>query len=412
MVSIVQFGEGNFLRAFVDWMMQPDSIIVVKPRPGSGLEKLRDLDFRYCVALRGLQDGVTIDAQQRVESIAGAIHPYEQYQEFMQSATEPQLRFVVSNTTEAGIQFDPTCRFTDEPALSFPGKLTQFLYHRWKYFQGDPSKGLVILPCELIFHNGHELTRCIEQYIELWALDPAFLAWFRASCPVYNTLVDRIVPGGPDPAMVQAEPYHLWVIEGPQTLRQELPLREGDFNILFTDDEEPYHQLKVKLLNGPHTALSAVGHLCGLSTVRESLLHPVVGRYIHHVMMDELLPTVALSQHEAEEYAQTVLDRFLNPYVKHQLTSILLNNLSKYRTRNLPALLWHVEQKGQLPSCLCLSLAANLICAEIADPRACLSDAELWGQDLTQIDGLQSTVEHLIEEIKVNGMLQTLEKAL
>lgn len=405
-IKILQFGEGNFLRAFIDWMMEENSVMVVKPRPGKGLERLLNIGCRYQVALQGLLDGKEVNTIEEVKSIAGAINPYEQPEAYWQLAEQPTLRFIVSNTTEAGIAFDDACKLTDQPALSYPGKLTQLLYHRWKHFGGDKSKGLIILPCELIFHNGRELRKCIEQYIALWQLEADFAAWINEACVICNTLVDRIVPGGEDYAVVKAEPYHLWVIEGPQSLREELPLRQQDFNIVFTDNEQPYHQRKVTMLNGPHTALSAVGHLAGLETVRDCMLHPAMSKYINKVMMEELLPTVPLPKQEMEAYAKGVCDRFLNPFVRHMLTSIMLNNLAKYRTRDLPSLKWHVEQEGQLPQALTLALAANLICAEVQDIKASLSDTSLWGEDLTQIPGLLDAVLQYSKQIQEKGVLE------
>lgn len=405
-IKILQFGEGNFLRAFVDWMMTPDSVIVVKPRPGKGLERLLACNCRYSVGLQGIDRGTTVNTVEPVESIAGAINPYEQYDEFFRLAELPQLKVIVSNTTEAGIQFDASCRFDDTPALSYPGKLTQLLHHRWQHFKGDKAMGLVILPCELIFHNGRELRKCVNQYIDLWNLEPAFREWMEECCPFYNTLVDRIVPGGDDPLVVKAEPYHLWVIEAPKEVRNVLPLRNNDFNILFTDDEQPYHQRKVTLLNGPHTALSAVGHLAGLQTVRDCMLHPQVGQYVERVMMQELLPTIPLPEAELVEFAESIKERFLNPYVHHLLTSIMLNNLAKYRTRDLPALRWHVEHRGALPQALTLALAANLVCA--GKTAEALSDISIWGEDLTLIPDLKKTIEEYINRINADGILSML----
>ena len=407
-IKILQFGEGNFLRAFIDWMMEENSIMVVKPRPGKGLERLLNINCRYQVALQGLLDGKEVNTIEEVKSIAGAINPYEQHAEYLSLAEMPSLRFVVSNTTEAGIVYDDSCQFSDAPALSFPGKLTQLLYHRWQYFKGDNAKGLVILPCELIFHNAKELRLCVDQYVAQWQLEEAFQQWLNEACVFCNTLVDRIVPGGEDYAVVKAEPYHLWVIEGAENLRDELPLRKQDFNIVFTDNEQPYHQRKVTMLNGPHTALSAVGHLAGLETVRDCMLHPQLSLYIDKVMMEELLPTVDLPREEMEAFAADVRDRFLNPFVRHMLTSIMLNNLSKYRTRDLPALKWHIAQSGKLPEALTLALAANLICAEVTDIRACLSDTATWGENLTEIPGLLAAVEQYVAEINANGMLSML----
>lgn len=405
-IKILQFGEGNFLRAFVDWMMTPDSVIVVKPRPGKGLERLLACNCRYSVGLQGIDSGTTVNTVEPVESIVGAINPYEQHGEFFRLAELPQLKVIVSNTTEAGIQFDASCRFDDTPALSYPGKLTQLLHHRWQHFKGDKAMGLVILPCELIFHNGRELRKCVNQYIDLWNLEPAFREWMEECCPFYNTLVDRIVPGGDDPLVVKAEPYHLWVIEAPKEVRNVLPLRNNDFNILFTDDEQPYHQRKVTLLNGPHTALSAVGHLAGLQTVRDCMLHPQVGQYVERVMMQELLPTVPLPEAELVEFAKSIKERFLNPYVHHLLTSIMLNNLAKYRTRDLPALRWHVKHRGALPQALTLALAANLVCAD--KTAEALSDISIWGEDLALIPDLKKTVEEYINRINADGILSML----
>lgn len=405
-IRILQFGEGNFLRAFVDWMMTTDSVVVVKPRPGKGLEKLLSCNCRYSVGLQGINNGETINTLEPVDSIAGAINPYEQHDEYLRLAELPDIKIIVSNTTEAGIKYDPASLFADKPALSYPGKLTQFLYHRWQHFDGDKSKGLTILPCELIFHNGKELRHCVSQYIEQWNLGPVFREWVEECCPIYDTLVDRIVPGGDDPLVVKAEPYHLWVIEGPEELRTALPLRECDFNILFTDNEQPYHQRKVTLLNGPHTALSAVGHLAGLETVRDCMLHPAVGKYIEKVMMQELLPTIPLPKAELEDFAQSVKERFLNPYVHHLLTSIMLNNLDKYRTRDLPSLHWHIENKGSLPEALTIALAANLMCA--GKTAECLSDTTIWGEDLTLIPGLEMAVRNYIDRINADGILSLL----
>lgn len=415
-MKIVQFGEGNFLRAFIDWMMLPETVAVVKPRPGAGLERLTARGCRYEVCLQGQLDGQLVDTTEEISSIACAINPYEEIDAFWKLAADPEVEFVVSNTTEAGIVFDPSCKLSDAPALSYPGKLVQFLLKR--YEAGLP--GVTILPCELIFHNGKHLKECMHQYMNLWQLSAEFRAWVDACCPVYNTLVDRIVPGGPDYYKVVAEPYHLWVIEGPESLRERLPLRSKDINLVLTDDENPYHLRKVTMLNGPHTAMSAVGHLAGLETVRECMLHPVVGKYVEQVMMQELLPTVPLPEAEMLKYADSVKDRFLNPFVKHALTSIMLNSISKFVTRDLPAMRWHYKNRGVLPQGLVIALAANLICAEVGPGgdfsvvdsmtlAAGLSDSTVWGADLTdEMAGLKEQVEEYIDRIKSEGMLSVL----
>lgn len=383
-MKIIQFGEGNFLRAFVDWMMEKDSVMVVKPRPGKGLEHLLSHQCRYYVCIQGIKEGQIVNEIEQMESIAGAINPYEDYQSYLRLAEEESVRFVISNTTEAGIVFDPACQFVDAPALSYPGKLTQLLYHRWKHFQGATDKGIIILPCELIFHNGKNLQNTIRQYITHWNLEEDFRQWVEQCCPIYNTLVDRIVSGAPTdeeeqqfeqslkedgytlqehPIFVKAEPYHLWVIEAPESLRQELPLRHTDFNIVFTDDENPYHERKVTLLNAPHTVMSALGTEMGLETVEECMKHPNLGPTIQKMMREELQPTLlpmGFSKEELDQYTSDIIDRFLNPFLHHRLSSIRLNAISKCKTRLLPPIQRYSEQKGIMPTMLVKGLMANI----------------------------------------------------
>ena len=387
---IIQFGEGNFLRAFADWifwnMNQKTSfnasVVVVQPREKSKIEKLSAQDCMYHVNLQGRQNGVVVDELHRIDVISRALNPYSQNAAFMALADQPEMRFVISNTTEAGITFDSSCRLCDAPASTFPGKLTQLLYRRYKTFRGDATKGFIIMPCELIFHNGKHLKDCILKYIDLWCDDlgkdyERFRKWFLKYNYVCSTLVDRIVPGYPqkdlaklqkradyvDERMVQAEVYHLWVIEQPENmtkavLRREFPAEQAGLNVLIADNEAPYHERKVTLLNGPHTVLSPVAYLCGINIVRDALHDPVVGKYIHMVQFDELMQTLNLPQNELRRFASDVLDRFDNPYVDHQVTSIMLNSFPKFETRNLPGLKIYYERRGCLPKGLVLGLAA------------------------------------------------------
>ncbi|MCR5180146.1 MAG: tagaturonate reductase [Bacteroidaceae bacterium] len=474
---IVQFGEGNFLRGFVEWIVQrmdlsglfSSSVVIVKPRPGS-LQRLLEQDCLYHVNLQGLSGGNVVDTVEPIDCVSRALSPYEDFAAFVRLASQPELRFVVSNTTEAGITFDPACRLTDTPAASFPAKLTQLLYHRFRAFGGDPHKGLILLPCELIPKNGQELTTCIRRYIKLWASDLGddyrpFSRWFAEACFVCTTLVDRIVPGFPqkeaealerrcgysDKLLVQAEPFHLWVIEAPkhlplQTLAQEFPAAEAGLNVLFTTDESPYHQRKVTLLNGPHTVLAPVAFLAGLDIVRDACKHPVVGRFVHRVMYEELLPTLDMPSDELRRFADAVVERFCNPFVDHRLTSIMLNSFPKYQTRDLPGLLRFVEQQGCLPQGLVLGLAA--ICVyyrgqQRADGTACVPDDDprilelltslwqshdartvasgvlaaadlIWHEqgDLRQVPGLEDKLTATIESILQRGTLQTVAQLL
>ena len=293
-----------------------------------------------------------------IDVISRALNPYTQNNEFMKLAEQPEMRFVISNTTEAGIAFDPSCKLTDAPASSYPGKLTQLLYHRFKTFNGDKSKGLIIFPCELIFLNGHKLKETIYQYIELWQLGDEFKTWFEEACGVYATLVDRIVPGFPrkdiaaikeklqydDNLVVQAEIFHLWVIEAPQEIAKEFPADKAGLNVLFVPSEAPYHERKVTLLNGPHTVLSPVAYLSGVNIVRDACQHPVIGQYINKVMFDELMETLNLPKDELKKFAEDVLERFNNPFVDHAVTSIMLNSFPKYETRDLPGLKTYLQR--------------------------------------------------------------------
>ena len=378
--KVIQFGEGNFLRAFVDWIIWNTNqktdfnagVVVVQPIAKGMVDVLNSQDGLYHVNLQGIDKGEAVDSIQMIDVIRRGINPYEKFEDYLALAENPDIRFVISNTTEAGIAFDPSCRLEDRPASSYPGKLTQLLYHRYRHFEGDMSKGLIIFPCELIFLNGKHLKKCIYQYIELWNLDEGFKNWFEQACGVYCTLVDRIVPGYPkdtidqiherigfsDQLVVKGEIFHLWVIEAPESVAAEFPADKAGLNVLFVPSEAPYHDRKVTLLNGPHTVLSPVGYLSGLDTVRECVEDPEIGRFVRKVMYEELLETLNLPRPELDAFADSVVERFVNPYVKHFVTSIMLNSFPKYKTRDLPGLKTYLERKGELPEGLVLGLAA------------------------------------------------------
>ena len=378
--KVIQFGEGNFLRAFVDWIIwninqKTDfnaGVVVVQPIAKGMVDVLNSQDGLYHVNLQGIDKGETVDSIQLIDVIRRGINPYEHFEDYLALAETPEIRFVISNTTEAGIAFDPSCMLDDKPASSYPGKLTQLLYHRYRHFNGDMSKGLIIFPCELIFLNGKHLKQCIYQYIEIWNLGEGFKTWFEQACDVYCTLVDRIVPGYPkdtidqiherigydDKLVVKGEVFHLWVIEAPESVAAEFPADKAGLNVLFVPSAAPYHERKVTLLNGPHTVLSPVGYLSGLDTVRECVEDPEIGRFVRKVMYEELLETLNLPKPELVAFADSVVERFVNPYVKHFVTSIMLNSFPKYKTRDLPGLKTYLERKGELPKGLVLGLAA------------------------------------------------------
>ncbi len=457
---IIQFGEGNFLRAFVDWIVWNmdqktdfnSSVVVVQPIDKGMVDMLNAQDDLYHVNLQGLDKGEAVNSLTMIDVISRGLNPYTRHDEFMKLAEQPEMRFVISNTTEAGIAFDPSCKLDDAPASSYPGKLTQLLYHRFKTFGGDPTKGWIIFPCELIFLNGHKLKETIYQYIELWNLGDAFKQWFEQSCGVYATLVDRIVPGFPrkdiaaikehlqydDNLVVQAEIFHLWVIEAPQEVAREFPADKAGLNVLFVPSEEPYHERKVTLLNGPHTVLSPVAYLSGVDIVRDACQHPIVGKYIHKVMFEELMETLNLPKPELEQFAADVLERFNNPFVDHQVTSIMLNSFPKFQTRDLPGLKTYLQRKGELPKGLVLGLAAIITyykggerfdgapivpndAQDIMDllkdlwatgdtrqvAEGVLGATSIWGEDLNLIPGLTDAVQANLDSIQQGGMLDT-----
>ena len=454
--KVIQFGEGNFLRAFIEWIIWNTnkrtafngSVVVVQPIEKGMVDCLNEQDGLYHLNLQGLQNGEPVDSIDLIDVISRGLNPYRDFDAFMALASQPELRFVISNTTEAGIAFDPSCKLDDKPAASYPGKLTQLLYRRWQIFKGDLSKGFIIFPCELIFENGKHLKECIRQYIDLWELGPDFSAWFEEACQVYCTLVDRIVPGYPrdnaaalcervgyeDRLLDKGEIFHLWVIEAPKEVADEFPADKAGLNVLFVPSEAPYHERKVTLLNGPHTVLSPVGYLSGLNTVKECCEDLLIGRFVKQVMFEELLPTLNLPKEELEKFAVDVMERFRNPFVKHFVTSIMLNSFPKFKTRDLPGLKTYLERKGELPKGLVLGLAA--ICTyykggkrgedEIVpndDPRilqllkdlwatgdvrkvaeGVLADEFIWGEDLNAIPGLTDLLAANLDKIQKEGM--------
>jgi tagaturonate reductase len=377
---ILQFGGGNFLRAFLDWMVDlmnervgfQGSALIVKPTAGGAYKALDRQDGLFHVCLRGVTDGETIDQCRLVQSVHSYVHPYLDFERYLRTAEMPELRLVVSNTTEAGIAYRQEDMLEDRPAPSFPGKLTQWLFHRYRHFEGSPAGGCIVLPCELIEQNGKELRKIVFRHAERWALEDGFLHWLRQHVMFCNTLVDRIVPGYPqqesqeveerigfrDELLTVAEPYHLWAIEGGGELLQHFPAPQAGLNVRIVDDLTPYRTLKVRLLNGAHTAMVPVGLLAGLHTVRDVMEDPLAGAFIKKLLYDEIIPILDNPASEARDYAGTVIDRFLNPFVRHQLADIALNSTAKFAARLQPSLEQYHAQKKCLPQRLVFSLAA------------------------------------------------------
>lgn len=457
---IIQFGEGNFLRAFANWMIHEMNkkanfdagVVAVQPINQGLIKMLNDQDGLYTLYLNGIKNGKAISEHEIIDCIQRGINPYENFADYLANAENPDLRFVISNTTEAGIAYNADDKLDDAPQSSFPGKLTALLYKRFQVFGGASDKGMIIIPCELIDNNGANLKKIILQYADDWNLGAEFVEWINEDNIFCNTLVDRIVPGYPrdkmdaitaelgykDNLVVEGEQFHLWVIEGSESVKEEIPAEACGLNIVFTDNQEPYRTRKVRILNGAHTSLVPVGYLYGIDKVRESLEDEVVGGFLKDAIFNEICPTLDLSKEELEQFSNDVLDRFRNPYLEHALISISLNSTSKFKTRVLPSVLEYIKRKGALPKHLLFSLAAliafykgdrNGEAIAIKDDqsaldffatqwatgdisgvaKATLANTDFWGVDLTQFEGLEATVTENLENIINNGMKAALQ---
>jgi tagaturonate reductase len=431
--KVIQFGEGGFMRAFVDWMIDKMNkeadfnagVVVVQPIANGMVNMLNDQDGLYTLYLTELKDGEASSEHSVIDCITRGINPYENYEEYLKLAENPEIRFVTSNTTEAGIAFDENDRLDQAPQNSFPGKLTALLYNRYKFFSGDKSKGFIIIPCELIDRNGEKLREIVFKYAELWNLGEEFKTWLEEANTFCCTLVDRVVTGYPrarieeinkelsyeDNLVNEGEKFHLWVIEGPQWIKNELPTEKIGLNVLFVDDMTPYRTRKVRILNGAHTSMVPVSYLYGIDTVKETVEHEVIGKFVNDTIFSEIIPTLDLPKEELEYFAGAVLERFKNPFIKHYLMSISLNSMSKFETRVLPSLLEYLNRNGQLPNRLTFSLAAliRFYKGERNGEVIALNDdafildmyKELWGAHDGSEEGLANIVKVVLANEKI-----------
>ena len=371
--TVIQFGEGGFLRGFVDHFfhklrekgLYDGKIVVVQPIEKGMCQMLADQNCEYNLFLRGIENGQVVNEHTHVTSISRALNPYTQYEEYIALAVNPDLRVLVSNTTEAGIEYLGTEKLTDTPPKSYPAKLTQFLYKR---FQAG-LKGMILLPCELIDNNADNLKACVLKYADLWELGDDFKNWIETENDFCNTLVDRIVTGYPrdeveeltkqigytDNLIDTAEIFHLWVIGGHH--EDELPFNKAGYNIVWTDDVKPYKKRKVRILNGGHTSMVLGAYLYGLETVGQCLKDETVSAYLKKCLFDEIVPTLGNTETDIK-FAQDVLERFSNPFIKHMLLSIALNSVSKFQVRVLPTILEYKDKFGKYPAALTFSMAS------------------------------------------------------
>ena len=475
-VRILQFGEGNFLRAFVDWIVDllnekgdfNGDVMMVQPLKNGMGEMINAQNGIYTTVLRGVQNGKPVEEFRKITSVRGCINPYTEYDEFMKQAENPDLRFFISNTTEAGIAYHEGDKLDDKPQVSYPGKVCAFLYHRYKAFGGAEDKGIIAIPCELIDKNGDNLKRIVKQYAEEWKLEEGFITWLDTACDFCNSLVDRIVPGYPraeaekiceklgyqDNLLDSAEIFLLWVIEcHGKTHEDELPTDKAGVNVVWTDDMSFYRTRKVRILNGTHTMMVLAAYLSGLNTVEECIKSDLIFPMAKKGLFEEIIPSMDGDKKQLEEYAGDVLERFANPYIVHLLLSISLNSVSKFKTRDLPSLLGYMKKNGKLPTVLTFSLAAlisfyegteyegtslkgdrngekylisdspevlekfaSLYKASYKDAaekgkaiaKAVLSESAWWGEDLTAVAGLEDKVASYLESIWTKGMAETI----
>lgn len=459
-VKVVQFGEGNFLRAFVDYMIDianekgvfGGDIVIVKPISFGSLDTFKEQNCLYTVVLRGKQNGEVINKSRVITSVSEALDCKDDYEEYMALARLDTLRFVVSNTTEAGIVLDESDGFDGLPR-TYPGKLTKFLFERYTAFSGAKDKGLIILPVELIENNGGKLKECVLALAKIWKLPDAFTDWIESSNVFCSTLVDRIVTGYPrgyadevckelgyeDKLVDIGEPFALWVIESKKDISGELPFDKIGLPVVFTDNQKPYRERKVRVLNGAHTSSVLAGYLYGIDIVRDCMSDKVMGKFIRRVVNEEIVPQVNLPLDEVRAFASSVFERFENPFIDHALLSISLNSVSKWKARVLPSFKDYYKNNGKLPRLITFSFAALLAFYSsndlredalyakrpngdeyaVHDDKAVLEffaqntgkpdfvekacgNADFWGEDLTQYNDFCKTVSYWYKKIREN----------
>ena len=469
--KVLQFGEGNFLRAFVNYWFDlanekvnwNGKCCLVQPIAPGLAKMINEQDGLYTLYLRGSQNGQKVDDMRVISSVSRCLNPYEEegFAEMMKVAVSDDLEIIVSNTTEAGIVYDPACQLADKPCASFPGKLTQVLYARYQ----AKKPGIVMLACELIDNNGKELLKCVNQYIDQWGLEDGFKKYVNEDCTFCGSLVDRIVPGRirdaaevaaleekhgyADPLLDVGEVFGLWVIEGdPEKLNEKLPFHKAnlDANVFVAPDMTPYKKRKVRILNGAHTGFVLGAYLGGHDIVRNCMNDETVLGFMNKMLLDEIVPILPLDQEDCKNFAAAVQDRFNNPFVNHELMSISLNSTAKWRARNMPSFLEYIEAYGKLPTCLTMSFAAyiaffsndiqelndaGLVCRRPAgntyvcsDDRwalefyyahrndsvedlvhAVMTNEQMWGQDLTAIAGFEAATVANLKKIRTEGAL-------
>lgn len=467
--KVLQFGEGNFLRAFVDWMIDEandgglfgGSIVICQPIGQGMVKMINDQDGMYTVIMRGLENGEKIERTKVITSVSRAVNPFEDYDSYLALAESEDLKIIVSNTTEAGISYSAGDQLSDKLPKSFPAKICAFLYHRYQFFGGSAEHGILLLPVELIDNNGPELKRIVKQYANEWQLEEGFHTWLDEACSFANTLVDRIVTGYPrdenahfeerfgyeDKLMVTSELFNLWVIEADKKYSELLPIDKTAANVIWTDDVRPYKKRKVRILNGGHTSTVLGAYLAGFDYVGEFMMSDDIASYLRQLIFEEVIPTIDLPEEELHKFAEDVFDRFRNPYIKHRLLDISLNSVAKFTARCLPSLLDFQDHHRHLPKRLVFSLAALIKFYDVQKDEngyfgtrengekypvkddeehlsffeavwqekdmdllveRVLSEKSLWQQDLSLVPGLKEGVLEELKNIMTGGILASL----
>ncbi len=471
--KVMQFGEGNFLRAFVDDFIDianekagfNGKVVLVQPIAQGLTDLINQQEGLYTLYLRGSENGVKVDDKRVISAVSRCINPYGEWNKVLELARSSDLEIIVSNTTEAGIVHDTESAFDQEPPISFPAKLTRVLYERWK--AGKP--GIVMLSCELIDNNGKELLKCVNQYIDDWKLEDGFRGWVNEENIFCSTLVDRIVPGRirdpeevkrlaeqngyDDPLTDVGEVFGIWVIEGPDGLEDRLPFKKAGVPVIVVPDVTPYKKRKVRILNGAHTGFVLGAYLAGFDIVRDCMHDDTVRGFMNKMLYEEVIPTLPLDKKDLEDFARAVQDRFNNPFVNHELMSISLNSTSKWKARNMPTFLDYVKEKKALPPCLTASFAAyiafysndiqaltdkGLVCRRpkgneytVSDDRwvlefywnhrddspeelvhTVMTHTEMWGQDLTAVPGFEAETVRILKQIRGEGALAAYQACL
>lgn len=470
---VLQFGEGNFLRAFVDYFIDMmnekadfnSKVVLCQPIAPGLADMINEQEGLYTLFLRGFENGKKVNDKRVISCVSRCLNPYKDYDAVLACAKNPDLRFIACNTTEAGITYDPACSFTDVPADSYPGKLTQFLYKRFETFGKEPGKGFVILSCELIDNNGKELEKCVLQYAEKWKLGEEFTSWIKQENIFCSTLVDRIVTGYPrneaasiceelgyqDNIIDTGEVFGFWVIEGPESLKKGLPFEKAGLPVLITDDHKPYKQRKVRILNGAHTSFVLGAYLAGQDIVRDCMEDEVICGFMNKTIYDEIIPTLTLPREELMSFAASVTERFKNPFIDHALLAISLNSTSKWKARVMPSLKGYIANTGRLPECITASFAfyiafyrgtelteEGLTAARpagneytVKDDRPILQfyydhrnddvktlvhavcvNEEFWGEDLSAIAGFEDAVAGYVAAIEEKGAYEVMKSCL